>query len=92
MVGLGETDAEVLEALGELREAGCDVVTIGQYLAPSADGRQVPVARFVEPEGFDLYRREGLAMGFAEVFSGPLVRSSFLADKVYAAALEGASL
>ncbi len=92
MVGLGETDVEVLAALSELKEAGCDVVTIGQYLAPAADGRQRPVARFVDPKIFDMYRRQGMAMGFAEVFSGPLVRSSFMADTVYASALEGASL
>ena len=91
MVGLGETDAEVLGALAELKGAGCDMVTIGQYLAPEADGRQVPVARFVEPQVFEMYRREGTAMGLS-VFAGPLVRSSFMADEVYQAALEGASL
>ncbi len=91
MVGLGEADAEVLEALAELKAAGCDIVTIGQYLAPEADGRQVPVARFVEPQVFEMYRREGRAMGIRQVFSGPLVRSSFMADEVYGNALEGAS-
>lgn len=90
MVGLGETDVEVLEAMDELRVAGCDIVTIGQYLAPQADGRQVPVGRFVEPQTFDMYRREGRAMGIRHVFSGPLVRSSFMADEVHDAALEGA--
>ena len=92
MVGLGETDAEVIEALSELRVAGCDIVTIGQYLAPSADGRQIPVGRFVEPKTFEMYRREGRAMGIRQVFSGPLVRSSFMADEVYGNALEGASI
>jgi len=92
MVGLGETDAEVLEAMSELRVAGCDIVTVGQYLAPEADGRQVPVGRFVEPKTFEMYRREGLAMGIRQVFSGPLVRSSFMADEVHGAALEGASI
>lgn len=90
MAGLGETDAEMLEALAELKAAGCDVVTIGQYLAPEADGRQVPVVRFVDPKTFEMYRREGIAMGLRHVFSGPLVRSSFMADQVYSAALEGA--
>ena len=92
MVGLGETDVEVVEALAELKDAGCDIVTIGQYLAPRADGRQVPVQRFVDPEMFEQYRREGLAMGLAGVLSGPLVRSSFMADDIFASALEGASL
>jgi lipoic acid synthetase len=90
MVGLGETDVEVLEAMSELRVAGCDIVTIGQYLAPEADGRQVRVGRFVEPQTFDMYRREGKAMGIRHVFSGPLVRSSFMADEVFGNALEGA--
>jgi lipoic acid synthetase len=90
MVGLGETDAEVLAALAELKAAGCDIVTIGQYLSPKADGRQVPVERFVDPEIFEMYRCEGMAMGIKQVFSGPLVRSSFMADEVYGAALEGA--
>ncbi|MEI8012052.1 MAG: lipoyl synthase [Candidatus Omnitrophota bacterium] len=90
MVGLGETDDEVLGALAELKKAGCDIVTIGQYLAPAADGRQRPVARFVAPEVFDMYRREGMAMGFMRIVAGPLVRSSFLAEEVYEKALEGA--
>jgi lipoyl synthase len=93
MVGLGETDAEVVEALRELKDAGCDVATVGQYLAPaSSGGRQRPVARFVPPETFDLYRREGLAMGLKEVFAGPLVRSSFLAERVYRRAMENAGI
>ena len=92
MVGLGETDHEVIEALGELKHAGCDVVTVGQYLAPRADGRQWPVARFVDPATFDMYRREGLAMGFAEVAAGPLVRSSYLAEKIYATACEASRI
>ena len=88
MVGLGESDDEVIAALRELRTAGCDTVTIGQYLLPSADGRQVPVARFVTPETFDQYRRQGMAMGFRQVVSGPLVRSSFMAEEAYSTALE----
>ncbi len=92
MVGLGEADHEVIEALAELKRAGCDVVTIGQYLAPRADGRQWPVARYVDPEVFDMYRRAGLSMGFAEVAAGPLVRSSYLAEKIYATACEASGL
>ncbi len=92
MVGLGETDTEVLQALAELQKAGCDIVTVGQYLAPQADGRQVPVDRFVDPSVFEMYRREGLATGLRQIFSGPLVRSSFMADEVYSTALEGASI
>ncbi len=92
MVGLGETDDEVIGALDELKRAGCDVVTIGQYLAPRADGRQWPVARFVDPGTFEMYRREGLAMGFAEVAAGPLVRSSYLAEKIYATACEASGI
>jgi lipoyl synthase len=92
MAGLGETDAEIIEALGELKAAGCDIVTVGQYLSPRADGRQRPVARFVEPSVFAMYQREGSAMGLGQVFAGPLVRSSFLADEVYERALEGADL
>ncbi|MFH0753254.1 MAG: lipoyl synthase [Candidatus Omnitrophota bacterium] len=88
MVGLGESDHEVLETLRELRTAGCEWVTIGQYLSPSADGRQLPVARFVVPEVFDQYSREGLAMGIKRVVSGPLVRSSFMAEEVYGTAQE----
>jgi lipoic acid synthetase len=92
MVGLGETDGEVLGALEELRSAGCDVVTIGQYLSPAADGRQLPVERFVTPDIFDMYRREALAMGIRHVVSGPLVRSSFMAEEVHRAALEAAEV
>ena len=78
MVGLGESDDEVSGAMGDLQRSGCGVLTIGQYLAPSAD--HWPVARFVEPEQFDRYRAEALAMGFAAVASGPLVRSSYNAQ------------
>jgi len=92
MVGLGETDGEVIGALAELKAAGCDIVTIGQYLAPAADGRQRAVARFVAPQVFDMYRQEGLAMGLSQVLAGPLVRSSFLAQELYGKALEGAKI
>ena len=81
MVGLGESKAEVLEALADLKDAGCDIVTIGQYLAPSKDARHAPVDRFVAPEEFLFYRIEGLKIGLRYVHAGPLVRSSYLAEE-----------
>lgn len=80
MVGLGETDAEVQELLRDVRTAGTDVATIGQYLQPTR--RNLPVAAFIEPRQFDAYRDYGLSLGFKAVFSGPLVRSSYMADQV----------
>jgi len=80
MVGLGETAEEVRELLADLREAQTDVATIGQYLQPTR--RNLPVAEYVAPERFEEYRRYGLALGFKAVFSGPLVRSSYMADAV----------
>jgi lipoic acid synthetase len=80
MVGLGETPDEVRTLLRDLRAAGTDVATIGQYLQPTR--RNLPVAEFVEPRQFDEYRDYGLALGFKAVFSGPLVRSSYMADLV----------
>jgi lipoic acid synthetase len=87
MVGVGETDDEVSEALGDLRAAGVDVVTIGQYLRPTP--KHAPVRRWVEPERFGRWQAEGLAMGFAFVASGPLVRSSYHAAEAFLAALPG---
>ncbi len=81
MAGLGERPEEVEAVLRDLREAGVDVVTIGQYLQPSR--RNLPVAEFVPPERFERYRECGLALGFREVFSGPLVRSSYMAEQVW---------
>ena len=86
MAGIGETDAEIFEVMGELREAGCQILTIGQYLAPTRSKRHLPVGRFVSPEDFEAYRLKGLAMGFVYVESGPLVRSSYIAEKGYEAA------
>ena len=80
MVGLGETEEEVRALLRDLRAAGADVVTIGQYLQPTR--RNLPVAAFIEPHQFDAYRDCGLALGFRMVFSGPLVRSSYMAEAV----------
>jgi lipoic acid synthetase len=80
MVGLGERPDEVEELLRELRAAGVDVVTIGQYLQPTR--RNLPVAAFIPPSQFDAYRDYGLSIGFRMVFSGPLVRSSYMAETV----------
>jgi len=83
MVGLGETEAEVETLLSDLRAAGCDIATIGQYLQPHA--RRLPIERYYTPEEFDRLRRRGEALGFLRVESGPLVRSSYHARR----ALEG---
>lgn len=80
MVGLGETEAEVQALLRDLRAAGTDVATIGQYLQPTR--RNLPVAEYVKPRRFEEYREYGLSLGFRMVFSGPLVRSSYMADAV----------
>ena len=85
IVGMGETFDEVVGALGDLRSAGVDLMTIGQYLSPSMD-HHVPVHRWVRPEEFDEYRRIGEELGFAWVEAGPLVRSSYHAGKQYRAA------
>jgi lipoyl synthase len=80
MVGLGETQAEVEQLLRDLRAADVDVATIGQYLQPTR--RNLRVADYVAPERFEAYREFGLSIGFKMVFSGPLVRSSYMADLV----------
>ncbi len=79
MVGLGETDGEVLQTLRDLREAGVKIVTIGQYLRPTLE--HVPVATYITPEQFERYRRQALEMGFSYCASAPLVRSSYLAEE-----------
>lgn len=81
MVGLGETEAEIHQLLRDLRAQDVDVATIGQYLQPTRRNRAVH--RFVTPEEFDAYRDFGMGLGFAAVFSGPLVRSSYMADLVH---------
>jgi lipoic acid synthetase len=80
MVGLGETEDEVHTLLRDLHHAGTDVVTIGQYLQPTR--RNLPVSAYIEPQQFEAYREYGLSLGFKMVFSGPLVRSSYMADAV----------
>jgi lipoic acid synthetase len=84
MVGLGETEEEVRGLLRDLHAAGTDAATIGQYLQPTR--RNLPVAEYVTPAQFDRYREYGLSLGFKMVFSGPLVRSSYMADEVAEAA------
>jgi lipoic acid synthetase len=79
MVGLGETWDEVLATMRDLRAAGCDILTVGQYLSPGKDYR--PIARYYHPEEFAALKREGREMGFRHVESGPLVRSSYHADE-----------
>jgi lipoic acid synthetase len=80
MVGLGETDAEVRALLQDLHDNQVDVATIGQYLQPTR--RNLPVVAYIEPKQFDAWRDYGLGLGFRMVFSGPLVRSSYMADLV----------
>jgi lipoic acid synthetase len=82
MVGLGETEVEVQALLRDLRAAGTDVATIGQYLQPTR--HNLAVEEYVEPGQFEAYRQFGLSLGFKMVFSGPLVRSSYMADVVSA--------
>ena len=79
MLGLGETEEEIMVALEDLRRAGCDILTLGQYLQPSL--KHLPVVEFVSPEIFAAYGRIGLEMGFVHVASGPMVRSSYHADE-----------
>ena len=79
IVGLGETNDEVVETMRDLRANGVDVVTIGQYLQPSA--KHAPIDRWVHPDEFRWFREQGEALGFGSVFSGPLVRSSYRADE-----------
>ena len=86
MVGLGETGPEARALLDDLRAAGADVATIGQYLQPTR--RNLAVTEYVEPRVFDEYRDYGLSIGFRMVFSGPLVRSSYMADMVQEEARE----
>jgi lipoic acid synthetase len=79
MVGLGETETEVLQTMDDLRLAGCKVLTIGQYLQP--DSNLLPVQEYITPEIFEKYRTEGMKRGFSYVESSPLVRSSYHAER-----------
>ena len=84
MIGLGERQEDVLQTLSDLRRAGCDLLTIGQYLQPSQ--ANTPVEKYYSPREFDELRTIALDFGFADVVAGPLVRSSYHADKLYASA------
>ena len=79
MLGLGETEQELFTAMDDLREAGCDILTLGQYLQPTL--KHLPVVEFVHPEKFDEYGRRARELGFVHVASGPMVRSSYHADE-----------
>jgi len=80
MLGLGETEAEVLQLFRDARSAGCDILTVGQYLAPTK--QHLPVADYVHPDRFRALQEAAYALGFKAVFSGPLVRSSYHAESV----------
>lgn len=86
LLGLGETDAEIATTMHDLRAVGCDILTLGQYLRPTTN--HLPLERWVRPEEFEAYRELGLSLGFREVAAGPLVRSSYRADRI----LEGNNL
>jgi len=87
MVGLGETDDEILQVMRDLRAHDVEMVTIGQYLAPSA--HHLPVERYVHPDAFAVFEREAHALGFRNAAIGPLVRSSYHADRqAHAAGVE----
>ena len=88
MVGLGETDEEVYITMHDLLNAGCDILTIGQYLSPSTAKRHLKVERFVSPEQFAEYQRVGKELGFKHVMSAPLVRSSYIAEEGYQESLK----
>jgi lipoic acid synthetase len=81
MVGLGETEGELVETMRDLRAHGVEILTLGQYLRPSA--WHLPVAEFASPERFEALRQQGLALGFRFVASGPLVRSSYRAAELF---------
>lgn len=81
MLGLGESSKEIAQTLADLRQANCRILTLGQYLQPSKD--HLAVERYVPPDEFEAWRKEALAMGFAEVASGPFVRSSYHAHDLF---------
>lgn len=81
MVGIGETQEEVLDLMHDLRSVGCELFTVGQYLQPTP--QNLDVVEYIHPEIFELYKQKGLEMGFKAVESGPYVRSSFMAEKSF---------
>jgi lipoic acid synthetase len=80
MLGLGETEEELFTAMQDLREARCDILTLGQYLQPTL--KHLPVCQFVSPDRFEVYGARARQLGFVHVASGPMVRSSYHADEV----------
>jgi lipoic acid synthetase len=89
MVGLGETDDEILQAMRDMRAHGVDMLTVGQYLAPS--GHHLPVRRYVHPDTFAMFEREAQSLGFTHAAVGAMVRSSYHADQqAHAAGVSGA--
>jgi lipoic acid synthetase len=80
MLGLGERDSEIMKTMDDLREADVDILTLGQYLRPTA--YHLAVERYGTPDEFEAYRAEGLERGFVEVVAGPMVRSSYRAEQV----------
>jgi lipoic acid synthetase len=84
MVGLGETNEEILDTMRDMREHNVDMLTIGQYLQPSA--HHLPVLRYVTPDEFTMFELEAMKMGFVHAASGPMVRSSYHADEMAHAA------
>ena len=81
MLGLGETNGEITNTLADMRQSGCRILTLGQYLQPSAN--HLAVERFIPPEEFETWRKEALKLGFEEVASGPFVRSSYHAHELF---------
>lgn len=83
MLGLGETEVELLETFGDLRSAGVDILTLGQYLRPTGAGRHLPVTQYVTPEDFARFGARARELGFLYVASGPFVRSSYRAGELF---------
>ena len=90
MLGLGETTEEIIETMADLRAVGCDLLTMGQYLQPSA--KHLQVIRYLPPDEFDQLGRIAKSLGFADVASGPFVRSSYHADEMASLNLGGVGL
>jgi lipoic acid synthetase len=82
MVGFGETEDEIISVLKDLKRVNCDYITLGQYLAPSKN--HYPVKEYIHPDQFKKYEEIGLKLGLKKIFSGPFVRSSYMAEEVYA--------
>ena len=90
MLGLGEEKEEVVKAMKDLVESGCDLLTLGQYLQPTP--KHLPVIEYVHPDRFEAYKKIGTELGFRAVFSGPFVRSSYMAENLLKAARESKEL